>query len=395
MDFRFTKEQESFRKEVRDFLEEEVRKGVFEPFPNAWILRAGSDEFTRHLVERGWIGMTWPKEYGGQGRSYLDRLIFNEEMMRYGAPMPKGWVGERQIGSSIMRYGTDEQKRYFLPKIIKGEIEFALGMSEPEAGSDLAGLKTRAVEDGDSFVINGQKVWTSNALRAEYIYLVVKTNFDPSVPNARSISEFIVDLKTPGITINPLIDITGGNHWAEVFFDNVRVPKSALIGTRDKGFPQIMSQLDYERSGVERLMSNYPMLASLIDYTKKTKRNGVPLCQVPRVRHTLSELLIKFEVGKLLIYRVAWLLTQKERTELTKYTCTAKAFGNRFEQELDNEAMNIVGLRGQLDKGSKCAILDGMITRAYLYSPCHTVQAGTLEILLNLLATRGLGLPRE
>jgi len=394
MDFKFTEEQERFRKEVRDFLEEEIRKGIFQPYPDAWILKE-SRELTRHVAERGWIGMPWPKEYGGQGRSYFHRMVFSEEMMRYGAPSADIFVGDRQIGPALIAYGNEEQRSYFLPGIIKGEIRFALGLSEPEAGSDLGGLRARAVENGDSFVINGQKVWTSGASRADFIYMVARTNFDPNISKYRSISEFIVNLKTPGITINPLIDITGGDHWTEVFFDNVRVPKSALIGKKDNGFYQIMSQLDYERSGIERLMSNYPLLTSIINYTKETKRNGVPLCQEPRVRHTLSDLLIKFEVGKLLIYRVAWLLGQKEKLELTKYTCTAKAFGNRFEQELDNAAMNITGLYGQLDQGSKCAILDGIVTRAYLYSPCYTVQAGTLEILLNLLATRGLGLPRE
>ena len=394
MDFRFTQEQERFRKEIRDFLEREIKEGVFQTRVDAWMLEE-SDEFTRHVAEQGWLGMTWPKEYGGQGRTYLDRLVFTEEMMRYGAPMAGFYIGDRQIGPALIAFGSEEQRKYFMPKIVKGEIKFALGMSEPEAGSDLGGLKTRAVEHDDCFVINGQKVWTSFALRADFIYLVARTNFDPDISRYRSVSEFIVDLKLPGITVNPLIDMTGAGAWTQVFFDNVRVPKTTLIGKKDSGFYQIMSQLDYERSGIERLMANYPLLTNIINYAKETMRNGVPLCKQPRVRHRLVDLLVKFEVGKLLVYRVAWLLDQKEKPDLTKYTCMAKAFSTKFEQELDNAAMDIAGLYGALDKGSKWAILDGMITRAYLYSPAHTVQAGTHEILLNILATRGLGLPRE
>ena len=396
MDFSFTDEQEKFRQEVRDFLDEQIKKGVFEPRPNAWILEE-SEEFTHLLAERGWFGMTWPKEYGGQGRPYLDRLVLFEELVRYGAPIARSLSGDRQMGPAIIAYGSEEQKKFFLPKIIRGEINFAIGLSEPEAGSDLGGITTRAVEDGDSFVINGQKVWTSGASGADYIYMIARTNSDPNVSRYRSVSELIVDLKTPGITIRPLIDITGGDHWNEVFFDDVRVPKTVLIGQKDRGFYQIMSHLENERSGIERLMSNYPLLIGIIDYVKNTKRNGVPLSKDPWIRRTLADLLIKLEAGKPLIYRVAWAIDQgeKEKDNLGKYTSMAKAFGNKFEQELDNAAIDIVGLYGQLDTGSKRAILNGITVRSYLYSPAHTLQAGTYEILLNILATRGLGLPRE
>ncbi|MBL7062128.1 MAG: acyl-CoA dehydrogenase family protein [Dehalococcoidia bacterium] len=394
MDFKFTQEQERFRKEVRDFLEGEIEKGIFETRANGWVTEE-NEAFVHHLAERGWLGMTWPQEYGGQGRSYLDRLILTEEMMHYGAPGGGFLVGDRQIGPSIMAHGTEEQRDFFLPRIVRGETSFAIGISEPQAGSDVGALETRAVEEGDSFVISGQKVWTSNASRSDFIYLIARTNFAPEVSRYRSISEFIVDLKTPGITINPLMDMAGHGHWCEVFFDDVQVPGTTLIGKKDMGFYQIMSQLDYERAGVERLMGNYPLLRGIIDYTKETKRDGVPLCKQPRIRYMLSDLMIKFEVGKLLVYRVAWLLNQKEKPTLTRDTCIAKVYGNRFEQELDNAAMNIAGLHGQLDSGSKCAILDGAITRAYLFSPAHSIQGGTSEILMNIIADRGLGLPRK
>ena len=248
MDFKFSEEQEKLRQEVRDFLEEELRQGSFEPSCDSWI-QGYSPEFTRKVAQKGWIGLTWPKEYGGQERSHVDRLIVTEEMLRYGAPAACHWFADRQIGNSILRYGTEEQKKEFLPKIIRGEAYIGLGMSEPEAGSDLASLQTRAVKDGDVYIVDGQKTWTSCGKFMNYIYLVART--DPMVPKHRGISEFIVDVSLPGITINPIIDITGSEAWANVFFDGVRVPRKCLIGEENHGFYQILNQIDYERGGLE------------------------------------------------------------------------------------------------------------------------------------------------
>ncbi|MBI2907600.1 MAG: acyl-CoA dehydrogenase family protein [Chloroflexi bacterium] len=388
MDFRFTEEQERFREEVRDFLEEELRKGSFQPREDAWT-GAFSLEFSRKIAEKGWIGLTWPKEYGGQGRTYLDRLVFMEEVLKYGAPLAAHWMAERQMGPSIINYGTEEQKKYFLPRIIRAEVTFCAGMSEPGAGSDLASLQTRAVEDDNGFVINGQKVWTSRAHLSHYIYLVART--DPNVPKHKGISEFIVDLKLPGITINPLTDMSGGQHFNEVFFDNVRIPKTALIGVRNRGWYQIAAQLDYERSGLERIMSNYPLLSAVTAYAKETRKNGKPLSEDPLVREKLAKLTVEFEVGRLLIYRVAWMLTQGK---LPNYqTALAKTYGSEFEQRLANCALDIFGLRGQLLAGSKWALYGGRPPRNYLFSRGYTIQGGTSEILRNVIAIRGLGLP--
>ncbi len=395
MDFFFTEEQERFRQEVRDFLDAEVKAGVFKPSPNAWII-AENEEFAHHVADRHYIGLTWPKEYGGQGRGYLDRYVLVEEMLRYGAPMTY-LPGDRQVGPTIIAHGTEEQKRFFLPKIMRADVRIAIGMSEPEAGSDLGGTLTRAVEDGDSFILNGQKVWTSAAKFCDYVFMLARTNTDPKVSRYKSLSQFIVDLKLPGVTIRPLVDITGGDHWYEVFLDDVRVPKTALIGKRDNGFYHIMEQLDFERSGPERFMGNYPVFAALMDYVKNTKRNGTPLAQDPAVRRAITDLIIKYEVGKPIFYRVAWALDQgaKEAENMTRYTCMAKSYGTKFEQELDNAAMDIAGLPGQLDQDSRCAIMNGLVVRGYIFSPAHTVQGGTSEILLNILASRALGLPRE
>lgn len=388
MDFRFTPEQETFRKEVRTFLESEKKKGVFETRCDAWIM--GHDpEFSRKIGAKGWIGITWPKAYGGQGKTYLDRLVLTEELLRYGAPVAAHWFSDRQIGPSIIAFGTEEQKKELLPGIIKGEVYVALGMSEPGAGSDLASLRTRAVEEGDNFVVNGQKVWTSGAHSFNYIYLVVRT--DPNVPKHKGLSELLVDLKSPGITVRPLIDMTGGHHFNEIFFDNVKVSRTALMGKKNEGWKQIVAQLDYERSGMERLMANYPLFEKILEYARENKRNGGSLSKDPIIRHRLAELTIEFEVGRLLIYRVAWVLSQGR---IPNYEASlAKTYCSEFQQRLAAAAMTVLGPFGQLREGSKWAPLGGMAVGSYLIAPGYTLQAGTSEILRNVVAMRGLGLP--
>ena len=382
MDFQFTAEQEVFRQEVRAFL----REALPEPpviREDAWII--GFDRaFSKKLAARGWIGLTWPREYGGQGRSYLERLILTEELLRHSAPVAAHWLGDRQMGPSILRYGTPEQKVKFLPQIISGDIVFCIGMSEPGAGSDLAGLQTRAVEDGDYYVLSGQKIWTSFAHQADYCYLVARTN--PHVPKHKGISEFLVDMRTPGITVKPIVDMTGAHHFNEVFFDQVRIPKDCLVGEQDRGWYQIAGQLDYERSGIERLMSNYPILEAIMHYVQETGQSRREL-----VRHRLAQLHIEFTMGRLLVYKVAWLLSQGVVPNAE--AAAAKAYCTEFEQRLAQAASELMGGYGQLLPGSHRALLHGRIARAYLYAPAYTIQGGTSTILRNIMATRGLGLP--
>ena len=390
MDFQLSEEQNKFRQEVRDFLEEELRQGSFKPRCDAWIM-AYDPEFTKRVAHKGWIGLTWPKEYGGQGCSFIDRLILTEEMLRYGAPAACHWFADRQIGGSLLAFGTEEQKREILPKIIRGEAYVGLGMSEPEAGSDLASLKMQAVEDGDDYIIDGQKTWTSGGSHMNWIYLVVRT--DPEAPKHRGISEFIVETTLPGITIHPIIDITGSEAWNEVFFDGVRIPKKYLIGEKNRGFYQILEQLDYERSGMERLMGNYPLFDAIIQFAKETKRNGKPLCQDSLIRHKLAQLQIEFEIGRLLIYRVA--LVMDEGRAPNWESAMAKAYGTAFEQHLASTAIEILGLYGQLSPESKRVPVQGMAYHSYLSSKGYSLQAGTSEILKNILALRKLGLPTQ
>jgi alkylation response protein AidB-like acyl-CoA dehydrogenase len=388
MDFEFTKEQEAFRQEVRGFLEDEINKGTFKPMCDGWI-QGFSWDFTRKVASKGWLGITWPKEYGGLGRSHIDRLILTTEMLRYGAPTACHWFAERQIGRAVYVYGTEEQKKEMLPKILKGESCVGLGMSEPESGSDLASLKTRAVEDGDFYVLNGQKMWTSCARYMTHMYLVART--DPNAPKQKGISEFVIDIKTPGITIRPTIDITGSEAWGEVFFDNVRVPKKYLIGEKNRGFYQILNQLDFERSGVERLMGNYPLFDAIIKFSKETKRNGKPVCEDPMIRSRLAQLQVEFEVGQMLLFRVVQVMEKGKAPNIE--AAIAKPFCTTFEQHLASIATDILGLYGQLWKESKYAPIRGMAPHSFLGSKGYSLQAGTSEVLKGVIASRGLGLP--
>jgi alkylation response protein AidB-like acyl-CoA dehydrogenase len=390
MDFAFTPEQEAFRREVRDFLEAEIAAGTFQPICDGWI-QGYSPEFTRKVAAKGWIGITWPEEYGGQGRSNIDRLILTEELLRYGAPAACHWFADRQIGRSIIAYGTEEQKQEFLPQILKGEAYIGLGMSEPESGSDLASLQTKATEDGDDFVIDGQKMWTSCASYMTHVYLVART--DPDAPKHRGISEFIIDARLPGISVTPTIDITGSEAWGEVFYDGVRIPKKYLIGEKNRGFYQILNQLDYERAGLERLMGNYPLFDAIIRFAKETKRAGRPLSEDPLIRNKLAQLEVEFEMGRLLTYRVVLVIEEGRSPNVE--AAMAKTYCTTFEQRLANVATDILGAYGQLMAESEWAPIFGMAPHSYLGSKGYSLQAGTTEVLRNIVASRGLGLPAE
>jgi alkylation response protein AidB-like acyl-CoA dehydrogenase len=388
MDFAFTEEQNRFREEVRDFLEGEIEQGLWKPSCDAWI-QGYNPEFTKRVAQKRWMGLTWPREYGGQERSFVDRFVLTEEMLRYGAPAACHWFADRQIGGSILKYGSEEQKREFLPKIIRGEMYVGLGMSETEAGSDLASLRTMAVEDGNDYIINGQKTWTSGAWFMNHIYLLART--DTTVPKHRGISEFIIPIDTPGISRIPMIDVTGTEAWNDIFFDNVRVPKKYMIGEKNRGFYHVMEQLAYERSGFERLMGNYALFEALLKFVNETKRNGKALSQDTVIRHKLAQLQIEFEVGRLLMYKVA--LVMDEGQAPTVEAAMSKAYATAFEQRLANTAMEILGPYGLLWAGSKYAPFGGMAAHSYLGSKGYSLQAGTTEIMKNIVATRGLGLP--
>jgi alkylation response protein AidB-like acyl-CoA dehydrogenase len=380
MDFALTPEQQAFRQEIRDFLAHEVHPDAVTE--DGWIV-GFSREFSRKLGERGWIGLTWPKQYGGQERSYLDRVVLTEELLRAGAPVAAHWLGDRQVGPALLAYGSEEQKAEILPRVTKGEIVFCLGMSEPGAGSDLASLRMKAIEEGDVFALTGQKIWTSFAHVADYAYLVART--DANAPKHKGISEFLVDMRTPGITVRPLVDITGEHHFNEVFFDNVRVEKKWLIGEKNRGWYQIASQLDYERSGIERLLSNYPLFRDTVRYAQARG-----LTKDPLVRNQLAQMQIELDMGRFMVYKVAWLLSQRQVPN--HEAAMAKCFCTEVEQRIAQTISSLLGEYAVLLPGSPAARLAGRAAREYLYAPAYTIQGGTSNVLRNILAIRGLGL---
>jgi len=319
----------------------------------------------------------------------MERLIYNEEMTYYQAPIAYHHAAERQMGPSIILYGSEELKKEFLPRIAAGQLCFAIGYTEPEAGSDLASLQTRAVEEGDDFVVNGQKTYTSGAHVAQYVWLACRT--DPSVPKHKGISVLIVDLTLPGVTVRPLITMSGGR-FNEVFFDNVRVPRRYLVGEKNQGWYITASNLDFERSGIERVTENLLVFEKLVRYVRDARGSGAPLGKDPLVRHRLAEMAIEFQVGRLLSYRVAWLMGQGK---VPNYEASmAKVYGSELSQRVTATALQVLGLSGQLAPGSRGAPLRGQLLKAYLSAVSDTIRGGTSEVQRNIIALRGLGLPR-
>ena len=388
MDFSFSAEDEAFSEEVRAFLAEELG--------DRDIQRGGSmdawksyRQFIRKLADRGWLTLAWPEEWGGEGASHIKQLVYNEEMALADAPATD--LGSDRVGPTIMLYGTDEQKAKFLPPIVSGETVWCQGFSEPGSGSDLASLQTKAVLDGDEFVINGTKIWTSLAHFAEWIILLVRT--DPDAPKHRGISYLLVDMKTPGVEVRPLVDMLGRHQFNEVFFEDVRVPRDALIGELNRGWYVATATLDFERSGIQRVIGSRKTYDKLVEYTRDTKRNGRQLIHHPLVRAKLADLRIEFEVGKNLSYRVAWMQNQNL---IPNYEASvSKLFGSELSQRLANAGIEIMGLGGQLAPGSKWAPLAGKFETLYLSSAALTVAAGTSEIQRNIIAGRGLGMPKD
>ena len=388
MDFSFSPEDEAFREEVRAFLAEELG--------DREIQRGGSidawkqyRQFIQKLAGRGWLTLAWPKEWGGEGASHIKQLVYNEEMALAEAPATD--LGSDRVGPTIMLYGTEEQKAKFLPPIVKGEVVWCQGFSEPGSGSDLASLQCKATLDGDEFVIDGSKIWTSLAHFAEWIILLVRT--DQDAPKHKGISYLLVDMKTPGVEVRPLVDMLGRHQFNEVFFDNVRVPRDALIGELNRGWYVATATLDFERSGIGRVIGSRKTYHQLVEYTRETTRNGDALIEHPLVRAKLADLQIEFEVGKNLSYRVAWMQNQNL---IPNYEASvSKLFGSELSQRLANAGIEIMGLAGQLAPGSKWAPLKGKFETLYLNSAALTVAAGTSEIQRNIIAGRGLGLPRD
>jgi alkylation response protein AidB-like acyl-CoA dehydrogenase len=393
MDFRFTPEEEAFRQEVREFLRQEVPpdwEGVFlEEEEKEW--KQGR-AFVKKLSQKGWVAPAWPKEYGGMEASPALQLVYNEEMGYQRAPIGSIIQAVGYIGPAILFFGTEEQKKQHLPPITAGETVWSQGFSEPEAGSDLASLKTRAVRDGDDYVINGDKIWTSNAHRSEWCIVLART--DPAAPKHKGISFFLVDMKTPGITVQPIINMANVHSFNQVFFEDVRVPRSALLGQENQGWYIAAMTLDYERSSLVAAGVSMAKrgLDDLVHYCKETKVNGASLLDDPLVRHKLAETAIEIEVGKYMVYRVVSQQARREPGSIEAAVC--KLYNTEMDVRLANTGIEILGLYGQLQKDSKWAQLMGRFQKSYLYAIAMVVGGGSSEIQRNIIAMRGLGLPR-
>jgi len=380
MDFRFTPEQERFREEIRAFLDRELPS-----IPPEEMAAGFSRTFSKKLAARGWIGLAWPKEYGGHNLSALDRLIFTEELILRQAPTGYHFVAERQMGPSLIAYGSEEQKREHLPKIINADESWAIGMSEPNAGSDLANVQTRAVRDGDEYIVNGQKIWTSNAHLADLIWLVCRT--DPDAPKHKGISVLIVDLHSPGVTVRPLVNMGNQHHFNEIFFEDVRVPAKNLVGEENRGWYITANNLDHERSGIERIVNSGMLFYDVLAYARRFR--GDPRAEALRVE--LAERYLELQVGRLLAYRVAWLQSQGR---VPNYEASmSKVYGTEWTQRMCNTAMRMVATFGLVDS-PEARRLRERIEHGYLNAASLTIAGGTSEIQRNIIATRGLGLPR-
>lgn len=392
MEFRFTPEEERFRGEIRGFLRRELPAdwggagALGEAREAQWgFLRS----FQKRLAERKWLTLGWPEEHGGLAASHMMQVIYNEEMTYFRAPTQLG-VGPDRVGPTIILYGTEEQKRQHLPGIVGGETVWCQGFSEPGAGSDLASLQTTAVADGDYFVVKGQKIWTSLAQSADWCILLART--DPEAPKHRGISYFLLDMKTPGVEVRPLVDMLGRNTFHEVFFDSVRIPRSCLVGELNRGWYVAAATLDFERSGINRVVTGIRVYEELVGYAARSKADGGRLLDDTRVRQKLAELAIEFQAGRLLAYRVA---SMQARGQIPNAEASiSKLYGTELQQRLAESGMEILGLGGQIEPGSRWASLQGRVEQFYLFAVALTIAAGTSEIMRNIIAGRGLGLPR-
>jgi 3-oxocholest-4-en-26-oyl-CoA dehydrogenase alpha subunit len=311
------------------------------------------------------------------------------------APMAYHFLADRQIGPSIIHFGSEWQKEYFLPRFVRADadLRFCLLFSEPNAGSDLVNVATSATQDGDTYIIRGQKVWTSGGHQAQYGWLLARTCFDPKISRADSCSQFILDMRLPGVTVRPIINMVGKHAFNEVFFDEVRVEKRFMVGKENEAFKQLMAQMDYERSGIERLMQNSPIHDKLIEYVKQMDKKKVGEAFFSWVRDSVAQLEIEFQIGRLLVYYTAWTIDQGRIP--TKEAALAKAYCNQYEQRLNDLATRILGPSSLLLWGNPWAAFGGELAESYLWSPSYTLQGGSVEVLKNIVAQRGLKLPRK
>ena len=395
MDFAMSAEEKALREEIRAFAQKELPpefcKGTYDMLENQYTeeLWPTTQAIALKLGERNWLAPHWPKEYGGEAASYTKYLICQEELVYWGVPATDMGVGGISwIGSSLIHFGNKEQRKRHLPKLARGETFWCTAYSEPNSGSDLASLKCRAVANGDDYIINGQKIWTSAGYVADWCWLAARTSTE--VKKHQGISLFMVDMKTKGITVRPIIGMAGKVTFSEVFFDEVRVPRENMVGEENRGWNYVVMALASERTGSGTLFT--AITRRILDDLIMLVRERQDLAKDPLVRNKLAEMAIEVEVGRMLTYRAAW--TQSKGLPASYEGPMSKLYTSELSQRLARTGMELLGLFGQLYGDSKYAWLHGAITRTYLASVGNTLLAGTSEIERNVIATIGLGLPR-
>ncbi len=386
MDFNFTPEEEAFRAEVRQFLDENLPpegKRDF-AFMTGW----------QHKVrQKGWVGFSWPKQVGGGGGSIAEQVILKEEMAKRKAPLlGTCFMGLAWVGPALIEYGTEEQKKRFIPDILDGVYQWCTGYSEPDSGSDLASLKCKAVREGDEYVVNGQKTWTSIAMWSKWMILLVRTGFDREERH-KGITCLLVEMDTPGITVNPIRNMSGGTMFAEVFLDDVRVPVENRLGEEGEGWHVTITALAHERSGIAEVTGLQRSLESLRELARSCRRNGRPAAEDPRIRRRLAEADARIEAMRLNGFR--FLTKQLRGEKLGSETSINKLQRADLEVELGELALEIQGSRGPLARGTDLVPDGGKWQHFALSWPEVVIGGGTPNIQKNIIAERILGLPKD
>jgi len=399
MDFKLGDKEQTLVNSIAEFAREEL--------PLNWIGTRLIDQecpdfefevfMSRRLAQKGWLVMSWPKEYGGQGASHLEQTVYEMEISYWGIPgAGMGISGTQWVGPILMMLGTEGQKRKYLPLIASGGRDgyWCTGYSEPSAGSDLASMQTRAVRQGDHYVINGQKVWTSSAHNARWCWLMTKTDANATKKH-RGLTLFIVDMKSLGITVRPLPNYYGRHHFNEVFFDDVKVPAENLVGEENRGWYHLMQALAFERRSLGPMMAGSfrRLLENIIQHCKETQYEGKPLSENTIIRHRLAEMAIDVEVLKMFAFQFTWRLTQGAVPvyEASRNKVTSDEIMRRFA----TSAADILGAYSQADPDSTLAKIKGRIQGAYLGFPGNMIAAGTSEVEKSIIAQFKLGLPKS
>jgi alkylation response protein AidB-like acyl-CoA dehydrogenase len=391
MDFNYTPEEEEFRKGVRRWLEKNRPRSQTRSAPpgdddQEWVRAV---EWHRRLYAGGWVGLSWPTEYGGRGATLMEQVIFNQELQRLKLPYGCNVLGVMMAGPAIMHWGTEEQKKDHLQRILSGDEVWCEGLSEPAAGSDLAALAMRALADGDDFIVNGQKVWTTLAHRAQWVQLFVRTDSEAS--KHKGLSCLLVDMKSPGITVRPLRQITGDADFNEIFFEDVRVPKSNLLGPVNAGWQVLITTLMHERAGISELGSEQ-IIDHLVALARSLRRDGKPASKNPYVRQQIAQFAIEVQARKLNGLRS---LTKRLKGAVPgPEGSIGKLSSTELTKRMAKFAVELAGERALVAKDSPYALDHGRWLESILSSPALTIAGGTSEVNRNIIAERILGLPK-